>query len=152
MSNLSAQRRLASEVLGCGVNRVWINPEKIADIENAMSREDIRRLIEEGAISSHQKKGISRGRARARMAKRSYGHCKGAGRRSGAKGARTPSKTQWIKKIRAQRKELRAQRESGAITPTEYRRLYRRAAGGQFRNVAHLKTQIELVTSRRGEE
>ena len=109
-----------------------------------MSREDIRNLIEEGAISSHQKKGISRGRARARIAKRAYGHCKGPGRRSGAKGARTPSKTQWIKKIRAQRKE-----DAGSITRSEYRRLYRRAAGGQFRNVAHLKAQIEIVTSRR---
>jgi large subunit ribosomal protein L19e len=149
MTNLSAQRRLAALVIGCGENRVWINPEKISDIQNAMSREDIRNLIEEGAISAHQKKGISRGRARLRTAKRSYGHGKGPGHRNGAKGARTPSKTVWIKKIRAQRKELRAQREAGTITPTEYRRLYRRAAGGQFRNVAHLKTQIELVTARR---
>lgn len=149
MSDLASQRRLAAAVLGCGENRVWINPEKLSDVQNAMSREDIRNLIEGGAISSHQKKGISRGRARARIAKRAYGHCKGPGRRSGAKGARTPSKTQWIKKIRAQRKELRAQREAGSITRTEYRRLYRRAAGGQFRNVAHLKTQIEIVTSRR---
>lgn len=149
MSDLASQRRIAAAVLGCGVNRVWINPEKLSDVQSAMSREDIRNLIEEGAISSHQKKGISRGRARARIAKRAYGHCKGPGRRSGAKGARTPSKTQWIKKIRAQRKELRAQRETGSITRTEYRRLYRRAAGGQFRNVAHLKAQIEIVTSRR---
>ncbi|MDE2518376.1 MAG: 50S ribosomal protein L19e [Methanocorpusculum sp.] len=149
MSDLASQRRIAAAVLGCGVNRVWINPEKLSEVQSAMSREDIRSLIEEGAISSHQKKGISRGRARARIAKRAYGHCKGPGRRSGAKGARTPSKTQWIKKIRAQRKELRAQREAGSITRTEYRRLYRRAAGGQFRNVAHLKAQIEIVTSRR---
>ena len=149
MSDLASQRRLAAAVLGCGENRVWINPEKLSEVQSAMSREDIRNLIEEGAISSHQKKGISRGRARARIAKRAYGHCKGPGRRSGAKGARTPSKTQWIKRIRAQRKELRAQREAGSITRTEYRRLYRRAAGGQFRNVAHLKAQIEIVTSRR---
>lgn len=149
MSDLASQRRLAAAVLGCGENRVWINPEKLSTVQSAMSREDIRNLIEEGAISSHQKKGISRGRARARIAKRAYGHCKGPGRRSGAKGARTPSKTQWIKKIRAQRKELRAQREAGSITRTEYRRLYRRAAGGQFRNVVHLKAQIEIVTSRR---
>lgn len=149
MSDLASQRRLAAAVLGCGVHRIWFDPEKIADVQNAMSREDIRNLIEEGAISTHQKQGVSRGRARARIAKRSYGHCKGQGRRSGAKGARTPSKTQWIKKIRAQRKELRAQRDDGTITRTEYRRLYRRAAGGQFRNVAHLKAQIEIVTSRR---
>ena len=149
MSDLASQRRIAAAVLGCGVNRVWINPEKLSEVQSAMSREDIRNLIEEGAMSSHQKKGISRGRARARIAKRAYGHCKGPGRRSGAKGARTPSKTQWIKKIRAQRKELRAQRDAGSITRSEYRRLYRRAAGGQFRNVAHLKAQIEIVTSRR---
>ena len=149
MSDLASQRRIAAAVLGCGVNRVWINPEKLSEVQSAMSREDIRNLIEEGAISSHQKKGISRGRARARIDKRAYGHCKGPGRRSGAKGARTPSKTQWIKKIRAQRKELRAQRDAGSITRSEYRRLYRRAAGGQFRNVAHLKAQIEIVTSRR---
>ena len=149
MSDLASQRRIAAAVLGCGVNRVWINPEKLSEVQSAMSREDIRNLIEEGAISSHQKKGISRGRARARIAKRAYGHCKGPGRRSGAKGARTPSKTQWIKKIRAQRKELRAQRDAGSITRSEYRRLYRRAAGGQFRNVAHLKAQIEIVTFRR---
>ena len=149
MSDLASQRRIAAAVLGCGVNRVWINPEKLSEVQSAMSREDIRNLIEEGAISSHQKKGISCGRARARIAKRAYGHCKGPGRRSGAKGARTPSKTQWIKKIRAQRKELRAQRDAGSITRSEYRRLYRRAAGGQFRNVAHLKAQIEIVTSRR---
>ena len=149
MSDLASQRRIAAAVLGCGVNRVWINPEKLSEVQSAMSREDIRNLIEEGAISSHQKKGISRGRARARIAKRAYGHCKGPGRRSGAKGARTPSKTQWIKKIRAQRKELRAQRDAGSITRSEYRRLYRRAAGGQFRNVAHLKAQMEIGTSRR---
>ncbi|HJJ90143.1 MAG TPA: 50S ribosomal protein L19e, partial [Methanocorpusculum sp.] len=107
MSDLASQRRLAAAVLGCGENRVWFNPEKLSDVQNAMSREDIRTLIEDGAISFHQKRGVSRGRARVRIAKRAYGHCKGSGRRSGAKGARTPSKIQWIKKIRAQRKELR---------------------------------------------
>ena len=149
MSDLSYQRRVAASVLKCGVNRVWFNPENLDDIKNAISREDIRNLIKDKKISLHQKKGISRGRARARMAKRSYGHCKGYGHRSGKKGARTPSKTQWVKKIRAQRKELRTQRESGSITRVEYRKLYRRAAGGQFRNVSHLKAQIEIVTSRR---
>jgi len=149
MSDLASQRRLAAAVLGCGKNRVWINPEKLSDVQNAMSREDIRNLIGEGVISFHQKRGSSRGRARARIAKRAYGHCKGPGRHSGARGARIPSKIQWIKKIRAQRKELRGQREAGSITRTEYRSFYRRVAGGQFRNVAHLKAQIEIVTSRR---
>ena len=144
MSQISGQRRLAADVLGCGVNRVWFNPEKIEDIQRAISREDIRNLIGEGAIAAHQKRGNSRGRARALMAKRAYGHCKGPGRRKGAAGSRTDSKTRWVQRIRAQRKVLRELREKEEITCTVYRRFYRRAAGGQFRTVSHLKAQIEI--------
>ena len=144
MSQISGQRRLAAAVLGCGVNRVWFDPEKISDVQQAISREDIRNLIQEGAIGAHQKRGNSRGRARILMAKRSYGHCKGPGRRKGAAGSRTNSKDRWIQRIRAQRRVLRELRESGEIERTVYRRFYRRAAGGQFRTVSHMKAQIEI--------
>lgn len=144
MSQISGQRRLAAEILGCGVNRIWFNPEKISEVQQAISREDIRNLIQEGIVAAHQKRGNSRGRARAKMAKRSYGHCKGPGRRKGAAGSRTNSKERWVQRIRAQRRVLRDMRESGEIEPTVYRRFYRRAAGGQFRTVSHLKAQIEI--------
>ena len=148
MSDLLSQRRLAAAILDCGENRVWFDPEQISDIENAVSREDIRGLIKDGAITAHLKKGVSRGRARIRIAKRSYGHCKGHGRRKGAKGARTPSKRVWIKKIRALRTTLREMRDTGAIERSVYRKFYRRAAGGQFRNVSHLKQNIEPHTGK----
>ena len=144
MSQISGQRRLAADVLGCGVNRVWFNPEKISDVQQAISREDIRNLIQEGFIAAHQKRGNSRGRARMKMAKRSYGHCKGPGRRKGAAGSRTDSKDRWIQRIRAQRRVLRELRESGEIERSMYRTFYRRAAGGQFRTVSHMKAQIEI--------
>lgn len=143
MSDLSAQKRIAAAVLKCGENRVWFDPEQLGDIESAVSREDIRGLIEEGAIRAHQKKGVSRGRARLRIAKRSYGHCKGHGRRKGAQGARNPSKRVWIQRIRALRATLREMRDTGVIDASVYRRFYRRAAGGQFRSVSHLKQNIE---------
>src|SRR5512136_526319 len=148
MSDVASQKRIAAAVLKCGVNRVWFDPERLSDIENAISREDLRGLVTDGAIKARQKKGNSRGRARALMAKRSYGHCKGPGRRKGAAGARNPSKRQWIQKIRAIRKTLVELRESGQIEPHLYRALYRKAAGGQFRNVAHLKTQIGIISGR----
>ncbi|NLV25931.1 MAG: 50S ribosomal protein L19e [Methanomicrobiales archaeon] len=144
MSQISGQRRLAAAVLECGVNRVWFNPEKLSEIQQAISREDIRNLIQEGVIAAHQKRGNSRGRARAKMAKRSYGHCKGPGRRKGAAGSRTNSKDRWIQRIRAQRRVLRELRESGEIERSMYRSFYRRAAGGQFRTVSHMKAQIEI--------
>ena len=148
MTDIANQRRLAASLLGCGINRVWFDAERIGDIQNAISREDIRGLIGEGVIRARQVQGNSRGRARALMAKRSYGHGKGPGRRKGAAGARTPSKREWIQKIRAIRKTLAELRESGEIEPHLYRTLYRKAAGGQFRNVAHLKAQIGIISGR----
>ncbi len=148
MSNLASQRRIAASVLKCGVNRVWFDPEQNSEIENAISRDDLRKLVDDGVIRAHPKKGVSRGRARARIAKRSYGHCKGPGRRKGAKGARTPSKRVWIQKIRAIRKVLVELRDSGDLERRYYRILYRRAAGGQYRNVAHMKAQMEILVGR----
>ncbi len=148
MSDVASQRRIAASILKCGVNRVWFDPERLSDIENAISREDLRGLITDGAIKAHQKKGVSRGRARVRTAQRSYGHRKGVGKRKGALGARTPSKRAWIQKIRAIRKALVALREEGTIDRHLYRVIYRKAAGGQVRSVAHMKAQMEIIAGR----
>jgi large subunit ribosomal protein L19e len=148
MSDVASQKRIVASVLKCGVNRVWFDPARLSDIENAISREDLRGLITEGAIKARQKKGVSRGRARARIAQRSYGHRKGAGKRKGAAGARRPSKTAWVQKIRAIRKVLVELRTAGTIDRHLYRLLYRKAAGGQFRSVAHMKAQLEILSGR----
>ena len=148
MTDVASQRRIAASILKCGVNRVWFDPERLTDIENAISREDLRGLITDGAIKAHQKKGVSRGRARVRTAQRAYGHRKGVGKRKGAQGARTPSKRAWIQKIRAIRKSLVALREAGTIDRHLYRVIYRKAAGGQFRSVAHMKAQMEIIAGR----
>ena len=148
MSDVASQKRIVASVLKCGVNRVWFDPARLSDIENAISREDLRALITDGAIKARQKKGVSRGRARARIAQRSYGHRKGPGKRKGAAGARKPSKTAWVQKIRAIRKVLVELRAAGTIDPHLYRILYRKAAGGQFRSVAHMKAQMEILSGR----
>lgn len=148
MSDVASQKRIAAAILKCGVNRVWFDPARISDIENAISREDLRGLVTDGAIKARQKKGVSRGRARARIAQRSYGHRKGAGKRKGAAGARNPSKTAWVQKIRAIRKVLVELRDAGTIDRHLYRLVYRKAAGGQFRSVAHMKAQMEILQGR----
>jgi len=142
MTDLSNQKRMAAKILGVGIHRVWMDPEVSEDIATASTREDIRELIEEGYIKRKQKKGISRGRTRQRQAKKAYGHRKGHGSRKGAKGARSPRKAQWMRKIRALRKRLRALKEEGALDATAYRKLYNKAKGGEFRNVAHLNNYM----------
>ncbi|MDG6244389.1 MAG: 50S ribosomal protein L19e [Methanolobus sp.] len=143
MTDLSNQKRIASDVLGCGIKRVWMDPEAAAEIAVAITRADIRELVEAGSIKAAPVKGVSRGRARIRDAKRKYGHRKGHGKRKGKQGARNPRKEQWMKKIRALRKELKQMREDGSLDRSTYCRVYRKAKGGEYRSVAHLKANLE---------
>ncbi len=145
MTDLANQRRLAAEVMDIGVNRVWMNPESSKDIEAALTREDIRKLIEEGKVGKRAIKGISRGRIRKVHETRAYGHRKGHGSRSGAKGARRPKLEMWMKKIRALRSLLRELRDNKTIDATTYRKLYVKAKGGEYRSRAHLKSHIEQM-------
>jgi large subunit ribosomal protein L19e len=144
MTDLSAQKRLAADVLDVGKNRVWFDPDEQGEIADAITREDVRELVDEGIIQAEEAGGNSRGRARERQQKRSYGHQKGHGSRKGKAGGRQNSKDEWVSRIRAQRKRLKELRdEEEELTPSEYRTLYDRASGGEFDSVADLERYIE---------
>ena len=143
MSDLAAQRRLAADVLDVGENRVWFDPTAQGDIAEAITREEIRELVEVGIIAARDARGNARGRARERNQKRAYGHRKGPGTRKGTAGAREPRKADWMSRIRAQRRRLRELRDAEEITPTQYRQLYRKANGGEFRSVRYMETYID---------
>jgi large subunit ribosomal protein L19e len=127
------------------------DPDVADEIADAITREDIRAQIEAGNIKAQPKKGNSRGRFRARATKRAYGHKKGPGHRKGAKGARNPSKEQWISKIRALRRRLRELRDGEQIDRHAYRMLYRKAKGGEYRSIAHLNAYMKSKSLIRGE-
>ncbi|XVH32288.1 50S ribosomal protein L19e [Haloferacaceae archaeon DSL9] len=142
MSDLKAQRRLAADVLDVGKSRVWFDPDAQDEIVEAITREDIRELIDQGTIRAKDAKSNSRGRARERNEKRAYGHRKGPGTRKGKAGARQNRKQEWISRIRAQRARLKELREVGTIDRTQYRTLYNKASGGEFDNVDRLEAYI----------
>ncbi|PSP49338.1 50S ribosomal protein L19e [Halobacteriales archaeon QH_1_68_42] len=142
MTDLSAQKRMAADVLDVGKNRVWLNPERQGDIAEAITRADVRDLVDEGAIRAEEPKGNSRGRARERQEKRAYGHRKGQGSRKGTAGGRENEKQKWVSAIRAQREKLRELRDDGTISRSTYRELYDRASGGEFDSVADIERTI----------
>jgi large subunit ribosomal protein L19e len=143
MTDLSAQKRLASDVLDVGKDRVWFDPEAQSEIAEAITREDIRDLVDEGTIQRKGSSNNSRGRARERAEKRAYGHRTGAGSRSGTAGARKNEKEDWTSRIRAQRRRLRELRDDGPLDASQYRTLYNKASGGEFESVARLEAYIE---------
>jgi large subunit ribosomal protein L19e len=143
MTDLSAQRRLAADVLDAGKNRIWFDPDRQEDLAEAITREDIRELAEEDAIRVDEPSGNSRGRAKERQEKRAYGHQTGPGTRKGKAGARQNEKKDWQSRIRAQRERLRELRDSGEVSRSRYRDLYDRASGGEFDSVADMERYID---------
>jgi len=137
--SLKSQRRLAAQVLKVGANRVWIDPERNDDVEVAITREEIRKLVHEGVIKALPKKGISRVRARVLHKKKKKGLRRGPGSRTGTARARISKKEAWMRRIRALRRRLREWKAKRAVTESSYRRLYTLASSGVFSSIAEME-------------
>ncbi len=144
MTDLRVQKRMASDLLDCGKNRVWIDPLHQDDVASAITRDDIRRLIDQEIIQKRQEQGTSRGRARKRAEQRAKGRQRGPGSRQGSKGARNPSKQAWARRIRAIRDELKRLRDEDYIDASTYRTYYKRANGGMYNSRAHLLNHLAI--------
>ena len=142
MTDLRNQRRMASTLLKCGVNRVWMDQDRLDEIAKAVTKDDIRILINGKAIKSKQTKGISSGRKKYNSKQKEKGRRRGYGSRKGAKYARLPKKDRWISTIRPIRTYLKTLKEEKQINNTIYRKYYMKAKGGEFRSKQHLKTHL----------
>ncbi len=141
--NVSSQRKLAARILKVGVNRVWIDPDRIDDVALAIRRDDVRRLIHEGVIQKVPIQGISRGRAKKVHDKQKRGLRSGPGSRKGKRTSRLSGKQRWMIKIRAIRRHLKKLRARKIIKPRDYRRLYRLSKGGIFPSIRRVDMYIQ---------
>src|SRR3989338_1113522 len=139
----TVQRRLAGELLNCAPARIRFDVDRLDEIKEAITKFDIRILINDHAIDRIQAKGISRGRAKKLHAQKLKGRRSGAGRKKGKKTARTPSKEEWINKIRLQRTFLQSLKKNNHVTGKTFRALYSKSKGGFFRSKRHIKMYIE---------
>jgi large subunit ribosomal protein L19e len=139
MTNLTNQRRLAAELLGIGRNRVWIDPARIEDVDGAITREEIRKLIHEKIIQAAPEKSVSRSRAKTLLVKKRKGRRRGAGSYGGSPQASITKKDAWMLRIRSLRKRLRELKASRVITETTYTQYYRMAGSGRFSSVSDLE-------------
>lgn len=141
--SLKNQRRIAAEVLKCSPHRIRFEPARLGDIEEAITKSDIKGFVNEGVIQKKAVTSISRGRARRQAHQKHRGQRKGQGSRKGARFSRLGRKEVWILRIRSQRKLLRELRERGEIDGPAFRMLYLKAKGSFFRNKRHIKLYLE---------
>jgi large subunit ribosomal protein L19e len=143
MTNLKGQRRLAAEILKVGQNRVWIDPDRMDDVEGAITREEVRKLIHEKVIASLPVAGVSRGRAKNIRGKKRLGRRKGPGSVTSAGFAKVTQKDAWMIKIRSLRRKLRELKASRVITEATYTQYYRMAGSGRFNSIAELERNLK---------
>jgi large subunit ribosomal protein L19e len=143
MTNLRGQRRLAAQILKVGQNRVWIDPQRMDDVEAAITREEVKKLIHEKVITALPEKGVSRARAKIIQEKKRKGRRKGAGSKTGAGHAKISKKEAWMSRIRSLRKRLRELKATRVITETTYRKMYSVAGSGRFESVADLERYLK---------
>ena len=136
------QKKLASKVLGRSPKKVRLNPARLEDIKEAITRADVRGLIKDSAIEVLQDKGVSRARARQVHDQKAKGRRKGQGSRKGHANARLSFKRKWMNKVRLQRKLLKNLKESDKLSQESYKDLYRKSKGGFFRSKRHLMLYI----------
>jgi large subunit ribosomal protein L19e len=144
MMQITNQKKMAAQILKCGVNRIWINPSYLDQVAQSVQKVDIREAIESGWVKARAIQGTSRVRALQRLNQKRKGRRKGQGKRSGTANARNPRKSQWMAIIRSQRRILKEMREDETLDRSQYRHYYLKAKGGSYRSIAHMKTQMGI--------
>ena len=146
--NLRAKKRLVSRIMGVGIHRVRFDSDRLDDIADAITRDNIRSLITANTIKIKPIVGTSRGRAQFKKSqKRKRGPKPGSKR--GTRGARMARKEIHIIKVRALRYRLKVAKERKEITNNEFWTLYKMVGGNTVRNSAHLRSLMEEIKSKR---
>jgi len=126
------QKRLAAEMLGIGVRKVWLDPLMLEEIKQAITKADIKDLIKDKAIRVKQsrKKKIKNERRKRRG--------RGSVKKSIAK-----RKATYVKKIRKLRKYLKEEKEKKTISKEDFKELRKMARAGYFKNLRQLKEHVK---------
>lgn len=115
-------RRLAADILHVGENKIRIAPDNVKEAEGALTRADVRGLIDKGLIIRLKPQGRASTRKKERRS---------VGKR---RGIMIPEKEAWMMKVRAQRRLLRTLTADGALKKGTRRSVYGKVKSGIFRN------------------
>jgi large subunit ribosomal protein L19e len=145
--NLKKKRELIARMLGIGANRVRFEPDKLDDIADSITREDLRSLVRRGTIWTTKVKGTSRGRAKTKQAIRKKSGL-GPGSKKGKKTARMGKKSAYVMKIRSLRHHLKVMKDRNEINRQTYWLTYKKVDGGQVRSVSHLRDIVKQTKTK----
>jgi len=131
MQELRKRKALASKVLGVGKNKIIFDSTKLAEIKEAITKQDIRDLYSAGIISIREFRGTKK--RPKRTTRRGPGKIKRKVK---------PGKRQYViitRKLRGYLKELKLQ---GKIEQNQFKDIRKKIRARVFKNKAHLKEHL----------
>ncbi len=129
---LNKKKELAAKTLGVGKGRIAFNLNRLNEIKEAITKQDIRELYSDGAISIKEIKG-TRTKIKRKTRRR-------AGSIRKIPGNKKRKYMVLTRKLRAYLQELR---RPGKITEEQYQKLRKEIRASAFRSKAHLKERLQ---------
>jgi len=129
--NLAKKKILAAKVLNVGKERIVLNSQRLSDIKEAITKQDIRDLYSQGAISIKEVKG------RKKLEKRNRPKREGSIRKHVKK-----DKLAYIFLARKQRAYLASLRKSDKLTRERYIELRKKIKARFFKNKNQLREAL----------
>jgi large subunit ribosomal protein L19e len=132
---LNKKKSLASKTLGVGVSKVILNKERLSEIKEAITKQDIRDLHADGAIT-----------IKATPGKRKVVKRKNRRRAGSIKKTVSNRKQIYAAMVRKLRAYITNMKSKGTITNELYRTLRKEIRSSDFRSKNHLKERIAQET------
>lgn len=132
--NLNKKKKLASNVLGVGKGRILFKQENLKEIKEAITRQDIKQLHQEGIIMIKEIKG------RRKIVKRKYR--RGPGK---IKMKVNKRKQEYVKITRKLRNYIKSLRDMGLIDRETYKKLRNKIRMRDFKSKSNLKEYLKSI-------
>ncbi|MBS3071791.1 hypothetical protein J4408_02270 [Candidatus Pacearchaeota archaeon] len=134
---LDKKKQLAVRTLGVGLGRIIFNNERLNEIKEAITKQDIKDLYESGAISIREIKG--RKKIERRKTKRGPGSVKKKVK---------PGKQGYVKLTRKLRRHLTSLKQKNQITKEQFIGIRKEIKASSFRSLAHMKERFSGETKK----
>lgn len=134
-------KTLAAKILKVGESKIWIDPQNVQKVSEAITKEDVRSLITSGVIKKvkdNQKTSATRAGHKGRRKT-------GPGKKRGKAGARIQVKKKWISQVRAQRRTLKEIKQKSKELKVPYRKAYAMVKGGFFKGKKYVQAFVAGV-------
>jgi len=130
--NLKKKKKLAARTLGLGIDSIAFRNERIDEIKEAITKQDIRDLVSSGAIIIKPVKG--------RRKKEKNKNKKGFGKIKKKIKARKQNYVRLTRKLRQYVKQLKMQEK---VTQEDYKKIRKQIRAKTFRSKSHMRELIK---------